>query len=104
MLKLSWKVNETRDLLEEGMIDNTQLSEAELEILEARLARLVRERDRFISEKELMERHALPILREILADYRERQAGAGELMLSGGVGGLMPESILGRQLGLGYGY
>ena len=104
MLKLSWKVNETRDLLEEGKIENTQMSEAELEILEARLARLMRERDRFISEKELMERHALPILREILADYRERQAGAGEVMLSSGVGSLLPESILGRQLGLGYGY
>ena len=104
MLKLSWKVNETRDLLEEGKIDNTQMSEAELEILEARLARLMRERDRFVSEKELMERHALPIMREILADYRERQAGAGEVMLSSGVGRLLPESLLGRQLGLGYGY
>ena len=104
MLKLSWKVNETRDLLEEGKIENTQMSEAELEILEARLARLMRERDRFISEKELMERHALPIMREILADYRERQAGAGEVMLSSGVGSLLPESMLGRQLGLGYGY
>lgn len=104
MLKLSWKVNETRDLLEEGKIENTQMSEAELEILEARLARLMRERDRFVSEKELMERHALPIMREILADYRERQAGAGEVMLSSGVGSLLPESILGRQLGLGYGY
>ena len=91
-------------LLEEGKIENTQMSEAELEILEARLARLMRERDRFVSEKELMERHALPILREILADYRERQAGAGEVMLSSGVGSLLPESILGRQLGLGYGY
>lgn len=104
MLKLSWKVNETRDLLEEGVLDNTQLSEAELEILEARLARLVRERDRFISEKELMERHALPIMQEILADYRERQAGAGDVMLSSGVGTLLPESILGVQLGVGYGY
>ena len=51
MLKLSWKVNETRDLLEEGKIGNTQLSDAEMEIMEARLNRLVRERDRFIGEK-----------------------------------------------------
>ena len=41
MLKLSWKVNETRDLLEEGKIGNTQLSDAEMEIMEARLNRLI---------------------------------------------------------------
>ena len=29
MLGLSWRVNELRDLLEEGMLDNTELSEAE---------------------------------------------------------------------------
>ena len=104
MLKLSWKVNETRDLLEEGMLDNTLLSEAEEDIIKARLARLERERDRFIGEKELMERHALPIMREILADYRERQGGAGAAMLASGVGRVLPGSILGIQLPLGYGY
>ena len=76
MLKLSWKVSETRDLLEEGKIGNAQLSEAEMEIMEARLNRLERERDRFIGEKELMERHALPIMREVLAHRREQQEKA----------------------------
>ena len=38
MLGLSWRVNELRDLLEEGMLDNTELSEAEEDIIKARLA------------------------------------------------------------------
>ena len=75
MLALSWRVGELRDLLEAGMLDNTELSEAEADIIKARLARLERERDRFISEKELVERHAVPVLQAILQDHRERKQG-----------------------------
>ena len=85
MLRLSWKIHETRDLLEEGTIDNTRLSEAELEIMQARLNRLMRESDRFISEKALAERHLLPIMQEIVADRRERQIAAFEATLSADV-------------------
>ena len=104
MLKMSWKVNETRDLLEEGKIGNTQLSDAEMEIMEARLNRLERERDRFIGEKELMERHALPIMREVLAHRREQQErAAGGALVAGADTGVRANRF-GVQLPLGYGY
>ena len=104
MLGLSWRVNELRDLLEEGMLDNTELSEAEEEIIKARLARLERERDRFISEKELTERHALPVLQAILADAHQRQQAAGGVMVAAGVDATTPDNQFGAQHPMGYGY
>ena len=104
MLRLSWKVNETRDLLEEGKIANTQLSDAEMEIMEARLNRLERERDRFIGEKELMERHALPIMREVLAHRHEQQERATGGALVAGADSSVAANRFGVQLPLGYGY
>ena len=104
MLKLSWKVNETRDLLEEGKIGNTQLSEAEMEIMEARLNRLERERDRFIGEKELMERHALPVMREVLAHRRAMQDRVAAGALAAGVGSGLAANRFGTQTPMGYGY
>ena len=104
MLGLSWRVNELRDLLEEGMLDNTELSEAEEDIIKARLARLERERDRFISEKELTERHALPVLQAILADARQRQQAAGGVMVAAGVDTATPDNQFGAQHPMGYGY
>ena len=104
MLGLSWRVNELRDLLEEGMLDNTELSEAEEDIIKARLARLERERDRFISEKELTERHALPVLQAILAEARQRQQAAGGVMVAAGVDAATPDNQFGAQHPMGYGY
>ena len=104
MLGLSWRVNELRDLLEEGMLDNTDLSEAEEDIIKARLARLERERDRFISEKELTERHALPVLQAILADARERQQASGGVMVAAGVDTATTDNQFGAQHPMGYGY
>ena len=104
MLGLSWRVNELRDLLEEGMLDNTRLSEAEADIIRARLARLERERDRFVSEKELMERHALPILQAILLDNREREQAAGTAAVEAGVAATAVANRFGAQLPMGYGY
>ena len=104
MLGLSWRVNELRDLLEEGMLDNTELSEAEADIIEARLARLERERDRFISEKELTERHALPVLQAILADAQERQRASGGVMIAAGVDTATTDNQFGAQHPMGYGY
>ena len=104
MLKLSWKVNETRDLLEEGKIGNTQLSEAEMEIMEARLNRLERERDRFIGEKELMERHALPIMREVLNHRREQQDRVAVGALAADADSSVRSNRFGLQTPMGYGY
>ena len=104
MLGLSWRVGELRDLLEEGMLDNTELSDAEEAIVKARLARLERERDRFIREKELTERHALPILQAILADARQRQQASGGVMVAAGVDTATPDNRFGAQHPMGYGY
>jgi hypothetical protein len=104
MLKLSWKVSETRDLLEEGKIGNTQLSDAEMEIMEARLNRLLRERDRFIGEKELMERHALPVMREVLTHRRRQQDRVAGGALAADSDTSVAANRFGLQLPLGYGY
>ena len=104
ILKLSWRVSETEDLLEEGMLDNTQLSEAEADIIRARLKRLSRERDRLIREKELAERHALPILEAILQDQQNRQRVAGEVAFGAGVDGGTVANQFGAQNSMGYGY
>ena len=104
LLKMSWRINETRDKLEEGMIDNPQLGEAEQEVLEIRLARLERERDRFISEKEQMERHVLPVLQEIMRDYRERQLAAAEAIVGIGKDTSTVDNQFGEQTPIGYDY
>ena len=104
MLKLAWKAKETRDYLEEGTIDNTQLSDAELDIMKARLNRLNREIDRVIDEKALAERHVLPVMREIVADRNERQIAAAEAILAAGKDLARTENQFGAQNLLGYGY
>ena len=104
LLKMSWRINETRDKLEEGMLDNPQLGEAEQEVLEIRLARLERERDRFLSEKEQMERHVLPVLQGIMSDYRERQLGAAEALLNIGKDTATVGNQFGAQTPMGYDY
>ena len=104
MLGLHWRVDELRDLLEEGMLDNTKFGEAEEDIIRARLERLGRERNRFIREKELLERHALPVLQAILEDNRQRDDDAGSAVVSASVGATTAAGQFGRQLPLGYGY
>ena len=104
MLKLSWQVSETEDRLEEGMLDNPEMGEAEADTLRARLKRLSRERDRLIREKELAERHVLPILQAILQDHQERQRAAGEVAFGAGVDGGTVANQFGAQNSMGYGY
>ena len=104
MLKLSWRVSELEDLLEEGMLDNTELSEAEADIIKARLERLSRERDRLIREKELAERHALPILQAVLQDIRRREGAAADMAIASGVDVVTVANQFGVQNSMGYGY
>jgi len=104
LVKVSWKVNQTRDELEEGTIDNPNLDEASQEILELRLKRLMRESARFISEKERAERHVLPVMQEILADRRERQLAASEAGLIAGIDTGTAVNRFGAQNLMGYGH
>ena len=104
LVKLSWKVNETRDGLEHGTINNPNLDEAEQEMLTVRRERLVRESERFIREKETAERHLLPVMREVLAHRQEMQAVAVRSGLAAGDDPSVPDSRFGAQNALGYGY
>ena len=104
LVRVSWKVGQTRDELEEGTIDNPNLDEASQKILEVRLNRLMRESARFISEKERAERHVLPVMRSILADRQERQMAASRALLSSSEDVGQAANQFGRQNLLGYGY
>lgn len=104
MLRLSWQVNELRDLLEEGVLDNPQLSEAEVEMIRSRLVRLERERDRFFREQEQLDHHARPLLQQILADFEARgNMARGHAV---GVGGnrTTGPARFGDQTPMGHGY
>ena len=104
LVKLSWKVNETRDQLEDGTINNPDLGDAEQEILALRLKRLMRESERFIREKETAERHVLPVMREVLAHRQEQlELAAGAVQVADTNTTSVPERF-GIQLPLGYGY
>ena len=104
LVKLSWKVNETRDHLEEGTLDNPDLDEASQEILELRLARLMQENERFIREKETAERHVLPVMREIIAHQREQMEKIAAAALIADTDTSEMRNRFGLQNPLGYGY
>ena len=104
LVKLSWKVGETRDHLEEGIIDNPDLSDAEQEILELRLSRLVRESKRFVEEKETAERHLLPVMREVLAHRQEQLNKMAGAALIADSDTSQQANRFGLQNPLGYGY
>ena len=104
LLRLSWRVNELRDQLEEGMQSNTRLSEAEIDIIKGKLGRLLIERDRLVSEKELAERHALPILRAVLDDDQRRREMAALTALGAVPDLALQDNQFGGQNAMGYGY
>ena len=104
LVKLSWKVNETRDQLEDGTINNPDLGDAEQEILKLRLARLMRESERFIQEKETAERHLLPVMREVMAHRQEVRDRASGAALAAADDPSVAGKRFGAQNALGYGY
>ena len=104
LVKLSWKVNQTRDELEDGAINNPDLDEAEQEILKLRLARLMRESERFIREKETAERHVLPVMREVLAHRQEQLNKVAGAALIADSDTSQQANRFGLQNPLGYGY
>ena len=62
------------------------------------------ERDRFVGEKEMMERHALPVLQAIIRDHRERQLAASEALLNIGKDTAIADNQFGAQTPIGYDY
>ena len=104
LLKMSWKTNEATDKLEEGMQDNPELDEPTMEVILGRLARLQRERERFISEKELADRHVAPVLDAIFDDNRILQMQATRAGLLAGLDPGAAANRFGAQNPMGYGY
>lgn len=104
LVKLSWKVGETRDLLEEGMIYNVELDEAEQEIMELHMGRLMQESERFVKEKIRAERHVLPVVRAIAAHRQEQLQQVVGAPLIADSGTSQPANRFGLQNPMGYGY
>ena len=104
LVKMSWKIGEALDELEEGMMANPDMDEPGMEVIRTRMARLERERERFVSEKELADRHVVPVFEAIFGDHKRmllESAGAG---LTAGVDTSLPGNRFGAQNALGYGY
>ena len=104
MVRLSWRVGELRDQLEEGMQNNSRLSDAEIDVIKGKLGRLMIERDRLIAEKELAERHVLPVMQAVLRDDQARREMAATLAVGAGADMNLPDNRFGRQNAMGYGY
>ena len=64
----------------------------------------MREKARFLNEKETAERHVLPVMQEIVADWRERLIAVAEAGLTADVDSNTAANRFGAQNPLGYGY
>lgn len=104
LVKLNWKVHELQDHLDEGMLTNTELGEAERDVIVQRQARLRREMRRVVQEKELAEAHVLPVMENVLRDHELEQRRAARR----GMQAPPDTSVSGNQWGaqnpLGYSY
>lgn len=104
LLKMSWKTREALDELEEGMMTNPDMDEAGLEVIRIRMDRLDRELERFVSEKELADRHVAPVMEAIFSDHKRMQLEAAGAGLVAGVSTSSAGNQFGAQNALGYGY
>ena len=104
LAKLNWKVHELQDHLDESILTNTELGEAERDVIAQRQTRLRREMQRVVQEKELSETHVLPVMESVLRDHAAGQRRAARR----GMGAPADRSISGNQWGaqnsLGYSY
>ena len=104
LLKMSWKTREALDELEEGMMTNPDMDEPSMETIRLRMARLERERERFVSEKELADRHVTPVFEAIFGDHKRMKLEAAGAGLVAGVDTSTAGNRFGAQNALGYGY
>ena len=104
LVRLNWKVHELQEHLDESMLTNPELGEPEKEVIEMRRERLRQELRRLVEQKEMAERHVLPVMESLLADHREsqRQAAGRGLRAPADLG--TTDNQWGRQNGLGYSY
>ena len=104
LVRLNWKVHELQEHLDESMLTNPELGEPEKEVIEARRERLRQELRRLVEQKEMAERHVLPVMESLVADHRESQRQAARRGLRAPADLGTNDNQWGRQNGLGYSY
>ena len=104
LVKLNWKVNELQDQLDEGMLTNTELGEAEREVIVQRQERLRREMRRVVQEKELAEKHVMPVMKAVMMEHEVAQREAARRGMAAAADRGTPGNEWGRQNSLGYEY
>ena len=104
LVRLNWKVHELQEHLDESMLTNPELGEPEKEVIEARRERLRQELKRLVGQKEMAERHVLPVMESLLADHRESQREAARRGMRAPADLGATDNQWGRQNGLGYSY
>ena len=95
LVRLNWKVHELQEHLDESMLTNPELGEPEKEVIEARRERLRQELKRLVEQKEMAERHVLPVMESLLADHREKPAAGGGTRPAGAGGPGRPATTSG---------
>jgi hypothetical protein len=77
--RLTWEVRELQDQLAAAEVVNAQLTDTERRLLERRLEAARQELDRVVQEKETAERHLLPVVDTLLAEYAAVQTEAARV-------------------------
>ena len=104
LIRLNWRVHELQEHLDESVLTNQELGEPEAEVIRQRQERLRREMRRVVEQKEMAERHVLPVMESMVADHREsqREAARRGMQAPADLGGT--DNQWGRQNGIGYSY
>jgi hypothetical protein len=103
LTRLTWDVQELHSQLAGAAAVNQQLTEEERHVLQQRLAGLQQELARVVQQKEVAERHVLPVLEALLAEYAATQAEATRLGLGIPAAQTPPPTPFRGQLPGGYG-
>ena len=103
LTRLTWDVQELHSQLAGAAAVNQQLTEEERHVLQQRLAGLQQELARVVQQKEVAERHVLPVLEALLAEYAATQAEATRLGLGIPAATTPPPTPFQGQLPGGYG-
>ena len=104
LVQLNWKVSELQDRLDEGMLTNPELGDAERAVIVQRQERLGREMRRMVQEKELAEKHVLPVMESVLMDHRATEQAAAVTALDALPDNSVVENRFGTQNPIGYSY
>ena len=102
--RLTWEVHQIQQQLDAATTANAQLTEEERRLLQARQVALQRELARVQQEKEVAERHLLPVVDALLSEYVAVQAEAAQVGFQAVSLEAPPTPFRRGQVTLGYGY